>query len=535
MFENDYLEGLDYHQRLKLLNDEAFTDTMLTHGQNPAEVLEIGTFGLAQRCSQPIVMDRLNMSTGLIEPINLSCKSSDRNACLSCATHQQKLRSRQILTGIYAADSSALFTLTAPSFGRVHRASYSAKDEFRSKRLPPTQRASFKLTAMRRNGKCPCGIYHDYQDEAVGTPLGDYDYVGEVIWSNNLPNLTKSAIKRIKYLAKAKGIPTSAISIFAVYERQARASLHCHILITVKSHEDEFLSLVSAINSGWVSPTSRLNPELVDYLKSEKAQKRFDASGVKQKTKVSASIPLATWKKSGLIPATQFGSVYDIRILSDMNSDSDVLTNKRKVAEYVAKYLTKNQSFFSPQALSKLTGRIARHHWAFRNTAIALLTDKAVHDARISTAQRELTSLTNSPIDKRSKGARKHLKLAKEKLAKAKRIGISRSMVATLLLANKENGNFTTSHISDVLESEEVFHEPDTSPRGLKIRLNRLANNAGFTGTLTLISNWATNISKMRMAAIEWVRREKDSSNVESYAWAINLQEMKSERIRRRL
>ncbi|MER6013017.1 replication initiator [Streptomyces bluensis] len=120
-------------------------------------------------------------------------------------------------------------TLTAPSFGAVHRF-------LDGERCRP----------RRDGGTCEhgrpigCGLVHTEDDPSLGRPLcaDCYDYVGHVLWhahSGRLWDRFTTAVRR--HLASAAGIPRSrlgdhlVVSFAKVAEYQKRAAMHFHAVV----------------------------------------------------------------------------------------------------------------------------------------------------------------------------------------------------------------------------------------------------------------------------------------------------------------
>ncbi|MEV0635458.1 replication initiator [Streptomyces sp. NPDC050619] len=127
-------------------------------------------------------------------------------------------------------DHPRLFaTLTAPSFGPVHRV-------LDGERCRP-RRDDPRCDHGRRLG---CGLVHTEDDPQVGLPLCPdcYDYVGHVLWhahAGRLWNRFTTAVRR--HLASAGGIPRSrlgehlVVSFAKVAEFQRRAAIHFHAVV----------------------------------------------------------------------------------------------------------------------------------------------------------------------------------------------------------------------------------------------------------------------------------------------------------------
>lgn len=531
MLTDDYLSNLNYQDRLDLLANQDFCDASTLQGLNPADVLDLASFTRADKCSQPVVMTKVDVNTKEAVDVSFPCGTSDANRCQSCSEYLQKLRQRQMVEGLSVEGTqSALLTLTAPSFGAVHRASFTSKDNQALKRVLPQRREVMKQVMMRKNGKCGCGKWHEYTDDIVGTPRGKYDYIGEVIWSHNLPRLVKSLVKRIRCIARCCQIEDDEIGIYSVYERQKRGSLHIHALITVKNNPARFSHMMSEIKTTWVSPTSRLDEKLVEYLNSDLAQQKFDLTGVVSSAGVKASIPKANWKKGVEVEATQFGSVFDLQILSGTSSTLENITTSRQASEYVAKYLTKTQSAFSITSIRKLPKPIAKHYKNLRLTAVALLADKVLYDLRLDDVRKQVrevrsdTSLTTEHLAS-------ELKRLKKLLWRFKLRGITGTKLPPNVSERLVEASLTGSFLNDLQMT--TGQNRRIGMRGLKIRLNKLANNAGFSGSLTSISRWRSTLHDLKQRVKDWAINTFGGVEEGSLLWKLNPEGMTEERKRR--
>lgn len=531
MLTDDYLSTLNYQERLDLLANQDFCDASTLQGLNPADVLDLASFTRADKCSQPVVMTKVDVNTKEAVDVAFPCGTSDANRCQSCADYLQKLRHRQMMDGLTVEGTqSALFTLTAPSFGAVHRASFTTKDSQALKRVMPHRREVMKQVMMRKNGKCGCGKWHEHTDDIVGTPRGRYDYIGEVIWSHNLPRLVKSMVKRIRYIAKQVEIDVDDVAVFSVYERQKRGSLHIHALITVKDNPVKFALMMSELQTKWVSPTSRLEEKLVDYLNTDIVQQRFDLTGVKSSNDVRSSIPKAKWKKGVEVEATQFGEVYDLQILSGTSSRLDGITTSRQASEYVAKYLTKTQSAFSIQSMKKLPKPVAEHYKKLRLTAVAMLADKVLYDLKLDDVRKQIREVRSdqSLVEWRQE---KELKRLKKLFWRFKLRGITGTQLPANVSSRLVEASLTASFLNDLQML--TGQDRRLSMRGLKIRLNKLANNAGFSGSLTSISRWRSTLHSLKQRVKEWAINTFGGVSKGSLIWKLNPEGMTSERERR--
>ncbi|MEU4172170.1 replication initiator [Streptomyces sp. NPDC026665] len=130
-----------------------------------------------------------------------------------------------------AAHPRLFLTLTAPSFGPVHRSSDGSE--------PCRPRA---VGTRCEHGPLSCGAAHAHDESAVGQPLcpACYDYTGHVLWhahAGELWNRTTRAIRR--HLATAAGITQSRLgehlrlSFAKVAEYQRRGAVHFHAVVRV--------------------------------------------------------------------------------------------------------------------------------------------------------------------------------------------------------------------------------------------------------------------------------------------------------------
>ncbi|WP_422401838.1 replication initiator [Arthrobacter sp. 3Tela_A] len=151
-------------------------------------------------------------------PLLVRCGSRVPSDCPSCSRQYRGdwgriLRSGCLPSGDVALndllDSSFyLLTLTAPSFGKVHR-------------VP--KRADSVM------GQCSCGSIHTHEDvNLAGVPVDfdTYRYLDAVKWNNYMPELWDYTRLRLRRL-----IPGFAYA--AVREWQQRGLLHMHVLVRV--------------------------------------------------------------------------------------------------------------------------------------------------------------------------------------------------------------------------------------------------------------------------------------------------------------
>ncbi|MFC0680525.1 replication initiator [Lysobacter korlensis] len=144
------------------------------------------------------------------------CQSRVRSKCASCAELYRGDWAAIARSGVFDGRVELyrfyLLTLTAPSFGRVHR-------------VPRSQGARAK--------RCGCGAVHDLRDAGLrGVPLtpSTYDYAGQVAWNRDAGLLWDRTRKRIRDRWES-------VEFFMVREWQDRGVLHQHALIRIKRPE----------------------------------------------------------------------------------------------------------------------------------------------------------------------------------------------------------------------------------------------------------------------------------------------------------
>ncbi|WP_189716183.1 replication initiator [Streptomyces phaeofaciens] len=172
------------------------------------------------------------------ERLAVRCRNRRASVCAPCAYLHAGDTYQLIRAGLSGGknvpesvrDQPRLFvTLTAPSFGPVHR----SRD---GKRCRP----------RRDGGVCEhgrpvgCGLVHTEDDPALGRPLcaDCYDYVGHVLWHAHAGRLwDRFTTAARRHLASAAGIPRSrlrdhlVVSFAKVAEYQKRAAIHFHAVV----------------------------------------------------------------------------------------------------------------------------------------------------------------------------------------------------------------------------------------------------------------------------------------------------------------
>jgi hypothetical protein len=127
---------------------------------------------------------------------------------------------------------SVFVTLTAPSFGTVHRA---AADGSRRPCRPARPKAR-----CRHGRRLGCWTSHEEDDPALGQPLCPrcYDYEGAVLWNSLVTELwRRTTIYARRALARVLGLTASELdtslrlSYGKVVEYQRRGVVHLHVVV----------------------------------------------------------------------------------------------------------------------------------------------------------------------------------------------------------------------------------------------------------------------------------------------------------------
>lgn len=160
--------------------------------------------------------------TGCVRPYKtpsgqfVRCQSRVRSSCEPCAELYRGDWAAIARSGVFDADVSRyrfyLLTLTAPSFGRVHRV--------------PRSDSS-------RVNKCGCGVTHTVRDAGLrGVPLNPstYDYAGQVAWNRDAGLLWDRTRRRIRDR-------WDSVEFFLVREWQDRGVLHLHVITRIARAE----------------------------------------------------------------------------------------------------------------------------------------------------------------------------------------------------------------------------------------------------------------------------------------------------------
>ncbi|ELS54309.1 replication initiator [Streptomyces viridochromogenes] len=278
-------------------------------------------------CTHPIRLDghrteyAVNKETGEIGDIlrrldsaalpagHLLVRCNNRRAtrCNACAETYRRDTYHLITAGLrggkgtseqVAAHPRVFATFTAPSFGPVHNRPNGGRD-------------------------CRCGIRHDEQDSALGTPLNPnaYDYEAAVLWNAHAGALWRRfSIYLRREVAKRAGLTQRAfrdharISFAKVAEYQKRGAVHFHAVIRLDGPE-----------GGDTSPPSWATAELlIDAIRAAATAARIGGPEI-----------------DGRTHSFTFGRQLDVRSIRSADFDDGQELTERAVAAYIAKYATK--------------------------------------------------------------------------------------------------------------------------------------------------------------------------------------------------
>lgn len=161
---------------------------------------------LARGCSSPI-----RTASG----VWVRCGSRIKSKCGSCAELYRGDWARIARSGVFDGPAEDfrfyLLTLTAPSFGGVHRV--------------PRDGAT--------GARCRCGVTHTASDARLrGVPLdaGSYDYAGQVAWNRDAGVLWDRTRRRMRDR-------WDSLEYFIVREWQDRGVLHVHAIVRIARFE----------------------------------------------------------------------------------------------------------------------------------------------------------------------------------------------------------------------------------------------------------------------------------------------------------
>ncbi|WP_406413973.1 replication initiator [Streptomyces sp. NBC_01614] len=235
------------------------------------------------------------------------CNNRRATRCPACAETYRRDTYHLITAGLrggkgtsdqVAAHPRVFATFTAPGFGTVHN--------------------------RRSDGRpCRCGIHHDHDDTALGTPLDTdrYDYEAAVLWNAHAGLLWRRfSIYLRREVAKRAGLTQrtfrdyARISFAKVAEYQKRGVVHFHAVIRLDGPE-----------GGDTPPPTWATAELLtDAIQAAATAARIDGPEI-----------------DGRAHTFAFGRQLDVRTIRSADFDNGQELTERAVAAYIAKYATK--------------------------------------------------------------------------------------------------------------------------------------------------------------------------------------------------
>lgn len=555
-----------WQQVKDLLVDEEFIESCITMEQTPEEALDVASYSRADKCSYPIHLNRINPETGEVAAVVVACDNNNAYICPECSQFKNKLRQSQMLgTMDRPGVDVAMLTLTAPSFSKVHRATWTAKDEYRFRNLDDAARYRKRLTVQKSRAAkslCDCKQHHSYDEAIIGTPIGAYDYAGEVLWSANLPRLMNSTQLALQYRAKLAGIAPEDFRTYTVFERQKRGSLHGHMLIVADNSSYAFEKFVESFDTSkpFPSPSALIPADALHGLETGFSRLEEDSEllSVHPKKKRSLGAVLPSHKGK---PATQWGPVFDIRVLEaddasavlaeveeldevadfadeeEFSADMPQQKTFKRSSAYLSKYLTKNNAAFAPDALRDLSPEQRSHFMRFRKTAVLLYTDKLVYESIVRAKKQEIRLVFQNVQDSEDNGQRLALGLAEVHVAPMKAdlesliaAGVVRSSLGDALVKKATSHTLTVSDVRELVNDfEAVSLQRDASffalvsvpARYLKMKLNSVANNAGYTGRLASNHNWIHSLKDLKEARKALFYAMNPDAEMVDYIWEL--------------
>ncbi|WP_055481269.1 replication initiator [Sphaerimonospora mesophila] len=252
------------------------------------------------------------------------CGNRRASRCPSCAELYRRDTFQLIRAGLLGGSKGVpetvrthprvFATLTAPSFGPVHRG--------------PGKNGNPQVCHPRRSGPS-CFERHTADDPLIGQPLDpdSYDYVGHVLWNAHAGDLWRRfTIYLRRHLAGAAGLSQAAfnrhvkVSFAKVAEYQARGVVHFHAVIRLDGRTDD-------PDDPPIPPPGWATVQLLDgAIRSAAAAVRVKGPDLGQPSR------LLVW-----------GEQVDVRLIEpgDLDHGDDGQLTEQKVASYVAKYATK--------------------------------------------------------------------------------------------------------------------------------------------------------------------------------------------------
>ncbi|MFF8191740.1 replication initiator [Streptomyces bobili] len=253
------------------------------------------------------VLHHLDSATLPAGQLLVRCNNRRATRCAACAETYRRDTYHLITAGLrggkgtpdHVATHPRVFaTFTAPGFGPVHN--------------------------RRTDGRpCRCGIRHNQDDAALGTPLDPdrYDYEAAVLWNAHAGALWRRfSIYLRREVAKRAGLTQrtfrdhARISFAKVAEYQKRGAVHFHAVIRLDGPD-----------GGDTPPPAWATAELLtDAIRAAATAARIDGPVLDGRSHTFA-----------------FGRQLDVRTIRSADFNGGQELTERAVAAYIAKYATK--------------------------------------------------------------------------------------------------------------------------------------------------------------------------------------------------
>jgi hypothetical protein len=320
-------KGFEEHQRRELIEQ-----VIRRAGSSTYEAWwsRVGSAGF---CSSPIHLVASDGKTSIL----VRCKNRRAAVCPSCSdlyagdTWQlvhAGLNGGHDVPATVAVHPAVFCTITAPGFGAVHTA---AKDGSQSIcRGAPTGRCGHGIAKN-------CKLSHALSDPLLGQPLcaDCYDFATQALFTWHAPELwarfTITLRRLVRRESDSRGVGRARASFVKIVEMQRRGVPHFHCVVRL---DDDRTSDI-----GPIPPRCAIDAQrLADLVISAVGLAHLEVAGA-----------------GGELITLRFGSQVDAQPL-DVSEDAAGSSSARRVAGYLAKYVTKSVSDFGVA-----TGRVAPH------------------------------------------------------------------------------------------------------------------------------------------------------------------------------
>ncbi|MFD7134143.1 replication initiator [Streptomyces sp. NPDC059894] len=253
------------------------------------------------------ILQHLDSTTLPAGQLLVRCNNRRTTRCPACSEIYRRDTFQLITAGLrggkgtpehVAAHPRVFATFTAPGFGPVHN--------------------------RRTDGRpCRCGMEHDQEDEALGTPLNPdtYDYEASVLWNAHAGSLWRRfSIYLRREVAKRAGLSQrrlrdhARVSFAKVAEYQKRGAVHFHAVIRIDGP-----------GGGDTTPPAWATAELLtDAIGAAASKVKVDGPTLDDRTHTFT-----------------FGRQLDVRTIRSADFNDGQELTERAVAAYIAKYATK--------------------------------------------------------------------------------------------------------------------------------------------------------------------------------------------------